>query len=235
MEKFDFFNRKFDEICAMAPTRKNRIETTESTRMQLLSAAQTAFSEAGLKGARIDAIAQRAGVNKQLVYHYFGSKDGLYSAVLEKVYTEIRESETKLRLEAFPAEEAMRRLIVFSYDYLADNPDFVRLLADENAHGGRHLNASDTVIDLNTPIIELIAETLDRGVQEGIFRIGLDPLHLYLSIAGMSFFYFANIHTISRIFGRNFDAPEAREERRAHIVDFVMNAIRLRTIPANLS
>ncbi|WP_026759042.1 TetR/AcrR family transcriptional regulator [Sediminimonas qiaohouensis] len=217
----------------MTRTKNNRVDTAETTRMQLLAAAQAAFSEAGLKGARIDAIAQRAGVNKQLVYHYFGSKDALYSAVLEKVYTEIRESEAKLRLGTLPAEEAMRRLIEFSYDYLAENPDFVRLLADENAHGGRHLNASDTVIDLNTPVIELIAETLDRGVREGIFRVGLDPLHLYLSIAGMSFFYFANIHTISRIFDREFDTPEARDERRAHIVDFAMNAIRLRTIPAD--
>ncbi len=200
----------------------------DETRRLLLKAAQAVFAESGLEGARIDAIAQRAGVNKQLVYHYFGSKDGLYSAVLEKVYAQIREREAELHLGAIPAEEAMRRLIEFSYDYLDDNRDFVRLLADENAHGGRHLVISDHVQALNTPIIELIAETLARGVEEGVFRRGLDPLHFYLSIAGMSFFYFANIFTISRAFGREFDTPQARSERRAHIVDLAMNGIRLR-------
>lgn len=200
----------------------------EATRRQLLMAAQEIFAESGLEGARIDAIAKRAGVNKQLVYHYFESKDGLYSAVLEKVYSEIRNREADLHLDALPAEEAMRKLIEFSYDYLRDNRDFVRLLADENVHGGRHMNASETVQQINNPTIELISKTLARGVDEGLFRKGIDPLHFYLSIAGMSFFYFANIHTISRAFARAFDTAEAQDERRAHIVDLAMNGIRLR-------
>jgi len=214
----------------MAAPRRSRAEMAETTRAQLLLAAREAFADAGLEGARIDDIARRAGVNKQLVYHYFGSKDGLYTSVLEDVYSEIRDREADLRLASLPAEEAMRRLIEFSYDYLAENRHFVRLLADENAHAGRHLATSDRVQEMNLPIIELISGTLERGVREGIFRPGLDPLHLYLSIAGMSFFYFANIFTISRIFDRAFDTPEARTERRAHIVDFTMNAIRLRNV-----
>lgn len=208
--------------------RRSRTEMADATRRQLLTAAQQTFSESGLEGARIDTIAQRAGVNKQLVYHYFGSKDGLYSAVLERVYSDIREREAELKLGALPAEEAMRKLIEFSYDYLRNNRDFVRLLADENAHRGRHLAASETVQTLNTPIIELIRETLDRGIDEGIFRKGIDPLHFYLSIAGMSFFYFSNIYTTSRAFGREFDTEEAQDERRAHIVDLALNGIRLR-------
>ncbi|MEO9781319.1 MAG: TetR/AcrR family transcriptional regulator [Sedimentitalea sp.] len=202
----------------------------DKTRLQLLKAAQETFAEFGLKGARIDTIAQRAGVNKQLVYHYFGNKDGLYSTVLEKVYSEIRERESELKLSTLPVEEAMRSLIEFSYDYLRENPDFVRILADENVHGGRHMQASETVQALNTPIITLIEETLVRGVDEGLFRKGVDPLHFYLSIAGMSFFYFANIHTISRAFGRDFDTKDAMDERRAHIVDLALNGIRPRPV-----
>ena len=208
--------------------KRTRTEMAEATRGQLLQAALEVFAGSGLEGARIDTIAQRAGVNKQLVYHYFGNKDGLYSAVLEKVYSEIRAREAELKLNALPAEEAMRRLIEFSYDHLRENREFVRLLSDENTHGGRHLAASETVQQLNTPIIELIAETLARGVEYGVFRKGIDPLHFYLSIAGMSFFYFANIHTISRAFGREFDTDEAKDERRAHIVDLALNGIRLR-------
>jgi TetR/AcrR family transcriptional regulator len=194
----------------------------------LLKAARAAFAEGGLEGARVDDIARRAGANKQLVYHYFGSKDGLYTAVLEAVYHEIRDQEAALRLDTLPAEEAMRRLIEFSFDYLRKSPDFVRILSDENAHQGRHLQAARSVAEMNRPIIELIRKTLERGVDEGIFRRGLDPFHLYLSIAGMSFFYFANIHTLSRAFGRPLATETSMDERRAHIVDFALNAIRSR-------
>lgn len=201
----------------------------ETTREALLKAARAAFAEGGLEGARVDDIARRAGANKQLVYHYFGSKDGLYTAVLEGVYREIRDAEANLMLDRLPAEEAMRRLVEFSFDYLARSPDFVRILSDENAHFGRHLRASAALGEMNRPIIELIGKTLERGVEEGVFRRGLDPLHVYLSIAGMSFFYFANIHTLSRAFSRRLDAPDALSERRAHIADFALNALRARS------
>jgi TetR/AcrR family transcriptional regulator len=201
----------------------------EGGRAQLLAAAREAFAAGGLEGARVDDIARRAGINKQLVYHYFGSKDGLYTAVLEDVYREIREREQELALDALPAEEAMRKLIEFSFDYLARSRDFVRILADENAHHGRHLQGSADVEAVNRPIIELIQKTLERGVADGVFRRGLDPLHVYLSIAGMSFFYFANIHTLSRAFSRPLDTPAATDERKGHIVDFALNAMRIRT------
>src|SRR5262245_32396982 len=125
--------------------RARRQEQDESSRPALLAAARAAFSERGLEGGRVDDIAQRAGVNKQLVYHYFGSKDGLYTAVLEQVYREIRDQESALELDTLPAEAAMRELVGFSFDYLAKSPDFVRILADENAHKGQHLQGSHIV------------------------------------------------------------------------------------------
>jgi len=198
----------------------------ENTRRNLLDAARAAFSEGGLEGARVDDIARRAGANKQLVYHYFGSKDGLYTAVLEEVYREIRDQEAALALDAFPPEEAMRKLIEFSFDYLEKSPDFVRILADENAHRGRHLRGSLVVEEVNRPIIELIRKTLVRGVENGVFKRGLDPLHVYLSIAGMSFFFFANLYTLSRAFAADLQTPAGIAERRAHIVGFTLNAIR---------
>ncbi len=189
-------------------------------------AARAAFAEGGLEGARVDDIARRAGANKQLVYHYFGNKDGLYTAVLEEVYQDIRDRETALSLDAFPPEEAMRKLVEFSFDYLMNSPDFVRILADENAHQGRHLQGALGVEDMNRPIISLISKTLERGVEQGVFKRGLDPLHVYLSIAGMSFFFFANTHTLSRAFGKALSTPAGAAERRAHIVDFTFSALR---------
>lgn len=216
---------------ATAPSRPGR-KKADPDRLPssdvLLEAARQVFAERGLEGARVDDIARRAGVNKQLVYHYFENKDGLYTAVLEYVYGEIRRREQELDLSRYPPEEAMRRLVEFSFDYLATHPDFVSLLADENAHGGRHLQGSDRVEAVNRPIVDLIATTLRRGETDGVFRKGLDPLHLYLSVAGMGFFYFANIHTLSRIFNRALAEDAAVSERRAHIVDFVLNSIRLR-------
>lgn len=200
--------------------------TTENTQKNLLAAARAAFAEGGLEGARVDDIARRAGANKQLVYHYFGSKDGLYTAVLEEVYQEIRDREAALALDAFAPDEAMRKLIEFSFDYLAESPDFVRILADENTHAGHHLRGSRVVKEVNRPIIELIRNTLDRGAKSGVFKSGLDPLQVYLSIAGMSFFFFANMHTLSRAFESGLGTRKGVAKRRAHIVEFTLAALR---------
>jgi TetR/AcrR family transcriptional regulator len=221
-------NQDTQELTSRRIPVRPRDTSTETTRETLLAAAREAFAAGGLEGARVNDIALRADVNKQLVYHYFGSKDGLYTAVLEDVYSEIRQQEQQLELSALPAEEAMRRLVEFSFDYLAKHPEFVALLADENAQKGRHLQDSPRVEKMNRPIIDLIRETLERGMAESVFRKGLDPLHIYLSIAGMSFFYFANIHTLSRIFSQPLGSEAAVSERRAHIVDFVLNAVRAR-------
>ncbi|MGE0240262.1 MAG: TetR/AcrR family transcriptional regulator [Parvibaculaceae bacterium] len=216
------------EAQASSTPRRRMVALGATWRETLLKAAKEAFAARGLEGARVDDIARRAGINKQLVYHYFGNKDGLYTAVLEQIYREIREREQELHLASFPAEEAMRRLVEFSFDYLAQHPEFVALIADENAHDGRHLKGAPQVEEMNRPIIDLLRETLERGMREGIFRKGLDPLHIYLSIAGMAFFYFANVHTLSRVFNRKLGSEAAIAERRAHIVDFVLNAIRAR-------
>lgn len=217
-----------DADAATMSGRKRGDLAKASSRDVLLRAARQVFAERGLEGARVDDIARRAQVNKQLVYHYFDNKDGLYAAVLEHVYKEIRQREQALDLSRFPAEEAMRRLVEFSFDYLAEHPDFVALIADENAHGGRHLQGAADVEAVNRPIVELLTETLKRGEADGVFRKGLDPLHVYLSIAGMAFFYFSNVHTLSRIFERPLASPPASAERRAHIIDFALNAIRAR-------
>nr|WP_309504563.1 TetR/AcrR family transcriptional regulator [uncultured Roseovarius sp.] len=204
------------------------LSAADKSRKTLLLAARRAFADKGLTGARVDEIARGAGLNKQMLYHYFGNKEGLYTAVLADVYAEIRRREQELDLSRLPAEEAMRRLVEFSFDFLSENPDFVRILSDENVHGGAHLSSDKEVGTMNRPILDLLGETLARGVADGVFRRGLDPLHVYLSFAGMAFFYFSNTHTLSRAFDRDLLDAAAVAERRAHIVDFTMNAVRSR-------
>jgi TetR/AcrR family transcriptional regulator len=215
------------EARASAPAGRQR---RRASRELLLAAAREVFARRGLEGARVDDIAMRAGVNKQLVYHHFGNKDDLYREVLRLVYDEIRARERALDLGRLEPEAAMRRLIKFSFDYLAETRDFVALLTDENIHGGRHVADIVGLQDLHSPLIAVIGEVLGRGREAGVFRGGLDPQQVYISIAGLAFFYFQNIHTLSAIFGRNFDTAEAIATRRAHVVDLVMHGLR-RTAP----
>lgn len=201
------------------------IQAEASSRELLLAAARHEFAERGFEGARVDAIAKRAGVNKQLVYHHFGNKEDLYGKVLEQAYDDIRERERLLDLGRLKPATAMRRLIETSFDYLSENRDFVSLLTDENLHQGRHLKRIAKLQSLNSPLIGMLRDVLKRGEREGVFRKGLDPLQVYISIAGLGFFYFNNIYTLTAIFGQPLAAPEAVAMRRKHVVDFVMHAL----------
>lgn len=218
-----------DTVQAREPVREDggeRRRDPVATKAALLQAAVTEYAAKGFAGARIDEIAQRAGVNKQLVYHYYGSKDELYRAALEHVYAGIREREKALHLSDLPPLAAMERLIGFSFDYLAEHPEFIALLNDENRHDARHIRGSERLEQMHSPLVSLIAETLERGVAEGVFRDDLEPVQLYVSIAGLSYFFFSNNRTLSTIFGRRLDAPKAVAERRRHVVAFAMGALR---------
>jgi TetR/AcrR family transcriptional regulator len=204
------------------PQRRN----PAATRQKLLAAARREFAASGLAGARVDEIAARAGVNKQLVYHYFGDKDALYLAVLEWVYEEIRAQERKLNLEGLPPERAIRKLIESSFDHLAAHPDFIVLLNDENRGGARHVRGSRRLEAMHSPLVSMVDTILKQGVRTGTFRRGVDPVHLYISIAGLSYFFFSNTPTLSAIFGTDLAAPAAKRARRKHVVDLVLQALR---------
>src|ERR1700754_272931 len=197
-----------------------------ATRRKLLTAARREFASSGLAGARPDDIAARAGVNKQLVYHYFGDKDALYLAVLEWVHEEIRTQERKLNLEGLAPDKAIKKLIESSFDHLAAHPDFIVLLNDENRGGARHVRGSRKIEDLHSPLVSLVSKILAEGVRSGVFRKGVNPVHLYISIAGLSYFFFSNTPTLSAIFGRDFSSAAAKRARRKHVVDLVMQALR---------
>jgi TetR/AcrR family transcriptional regulator len=196
------------------------------TRQKLLTAARSEFAKNGLAGARVDEIAARAGVNKQLVYHYFGDKDALYLAVLEWVYEEIRTQERKLNLEGLPPEQAIRKLIEGSFDHLAAHPDFIVLLNDENRGGARHVRGSRRLEAMHSPLVSMVSMILREGVREGVFRKGVNPVHLYISIAGLSYFFFSNTPTLSAIFGKDLSSAAAKRARRKHVVDLVLQALR---------
>lgn len=207
----------------------NRRETKrqpELTRSAILAAAVAEFAEKGLGGARVDAIAERSGANKRMLYHYFGNKEELYLAALESVYQGIREHERSLDLESVPPTEAMRRLVEFTWDYYIANPEFIPMLNTENLHKARYLAKSERIRAMHSPLVAMIDQITTRGATEGSMRAGLDAAQIYISIAALSYFYLSNIHTLSTIFGRDLAAPDARERRREHVVEVILRFLR---------
>lgn len=198
----------------------------DRTREAILAAAQHEFAAKGLSGGRVDAIARRARANKRMIYHYFGSKDGLYLAALERVYADLRGTERTLDLAHLAPEAAIRRLVEFTFDYSRRHPELISLINNENLHGAKHLRKSKKVRELHSPFVALIGDILRRGVAQGVFRQGLDPVDLYITIAAVGYFYLSNNRTLSAIFGRDLGAAAACRSRKRHNVDVILHAIR---------
>jgi len=205
-----------------SPGGEERLRDADRSQSTILAAARDEFAEFGLGGARVDRIAERAGLNKRLIYYYFEDKDKLFQAVLENVYTDIRERERNLRLTELEPATAVRRLIEFTWDYYREHPEFITLLNSANLHRARHLSESQRARELNSPVIETLGAVLERGRREGTFRGGVDPVQLYVSIAGLAYFYLSNSHTLSAIFGRDLLAPKARAERLSHMTEVIL-------------
>jgi AcrR family transcriptional regulator len=210
---------------AATPSPEPRGRDADRSRDAILAAARDEFAEHGLGGARVERIAERAALNKRLIYYYFGNKDSLFTAVLEDTYLNIREAEKRLHLTDLTPAEAVRKLTEFTWNYYLEHPEFLTLLNSENLHRARHLDGSARVRELNSPLIQTLAEILERGRRDGSFRGGVDPVQLYISIAGLSYFYLSNNHTLSAIFGRNLMTPKARSERLSHICDVILGYV----------
>lgn len=194
----------------------------ERTKARLLAAARTEFSEKGLSGARVNAIADAAGVNKQLLYYYFGNKEELYVEVLERAYADIRVGEQELALDALPPREAMRHFVEFTFDYLVENRYFVALLNDENIHKARHIAQSSQIRGLHKRLRKTIGQTLERGYAEGVFKRQVDPVDFYISMASLCYFFHSNNYTLSAIFDRDLSTDEQMRHRRSHIIELAM-------------
>ncbi len=194
----------------------------ERTRAAILRAATAEITAKGLNGARVDTIAKRAGVNKRMLYHYFGDKQGLYLSVLEATYGAIRNAEISLNLTELDPVAGMRKLVLFTWQYFIDHPEFISLLTTENLNRATYLKKSKRIRNLHAPLVGVIGDLLDRGVNQKMFRRGVDPVDLYISIAGLGFFYMSNRHTLSTIFDRDLNAPPRLEQRGEHIVDMVL-------------
>ena len=164
-----------------------RPRDAEAARARILAAAKSEFARLGLAGARVDVIAAKAEANKRMIYHYFGSKESLFTHVLEAAYLDIRTAEQQLDFDSLPPRAALERLVRFTWDYYLDNPEFITLINSENLHRGRHLARSAPVERAAQQFVDMVKRLLDRGVAEGVFRPGIDPIQLNITIAAIGY------------------------------------------------
>ena len=215
-------------LLAPRSTKNRAVPARDAARTQaaILAAATEEFARFGLAGARVDRIAERAEANKRMLYYYFGDKEALFLAVLERAYEHIRSEEQTLRLTDLPPREGVAKLIAFTWNYFLAHPEFMTLLNSENLHQARHLKRSRKIQAMHSPLIATLSEVLERGARSGEFREGVDPVQLYVSIAALGYFYLSNNYTLSTIFGRDLMAPRAKRGRLAHIEALVLGYLR---------
>ncbi|MEM5329055.1 TetR/AcrR family transcriptional regulator [Paraburkholderia sp. JHI2823] len=184
----------------------------EGTRRRILLAAAEEFANGGLFGARVDQIARRAETNERMLYYYFGSKEQLFTAVLEHAFGALNEAERALDLAGLAPVEAITRLAHFVWDYYRDNPELLRLVNNENLHEARYMQKSTRIREMISPIVATLGAILTRGESAGLFRPSVDPLRLYVTLSGMGYYIVSNRYTLNATLGRDFSAAAERAE-----------------------
>ena len=192
---------------------KKKPRNPDDTKRRILAAAKAEFAKKGLGGARVDDIAARAKANKRMMYHYFGNKDDLFAHVVEDAYAEFREREAALELDALDPVAAIKALIAFIWKYFLDNPEFITLVNSENLHKARHIKKSQRMQEMSRSFVGRMQSLLERGAKAGLFRRGLDPVQVNISIAAVGYYYLTNRFTGSIVFERDLMAADALAAR----------------------
>ncbi|WP_169166269.1 TetR/AcrR family transcriptional regulator [Cellulomonas taurus] len=201
----------------------------EGTRRAILEAAVEEFSDHGLLGGRIDAIAERTSTTKRMIYYYFRSKEDLYTAALVESYRRIRDAESSLHLDELDPEQALRVLVRSNVLHHEQQPAFVRLVVFENLlpEGSVHL-MSEEARETNRRAVELVDDILRRGRAAGVFRTGPDAptaLDVQQVISGLAFQRVSNRSTFNQLFGRDMLSEVESPRIRRMIEDVVLRFV----------
>ncbi|MEU6415292.1 TetR family transcriptional regulator [Microbispora sp. NPDC046933] len=200
----------------------DRLRDAERTRAEILEVAQREFARNGYAGARVDEIAALTRTTKRMIYYYFGGKEQLYVAVLEKAYSDVRAVERTVDVEHLAPVEAIRTLAELTFDHHDAHRDFIKLVSIENIHHGEHIRKSEVLANLGTPVLDLISRILDAGQAQGVFVTDADAIDVHMMISAFCCFRISNQHTFGALFGRDMTAPEHRERQRAMIGEMVV-------------
>lgn len=199
-----------------------RLRDPERTKKEILEVATQEFANRGFAGARVDEIAARTRTTKRMIYYYFGSKERLYIAVLEKAYEDIRVTEQNVDVKSLDPVTAIRQLAEFTFDRHEANPTFSRLVSYENMHEAEFVTAAAGFPGLDRPILEMLKQSLERGRAEGVFKRDIDAPDLHMLISSYCFFRINNRYTFAANFGRDLVAKKRRQIYRKRIGDVVI-------------
>jgi AcrR family transcriptional regulator len=219
------------QVSTSRNTAMRKPKAPEANRARILAAAIAEFASRGFEGTSMDAIAARTRTTRALINYYFGSKEGLYLAVLERVYAEIREAENELDLGHLPPVDAMRRIVEFTYNYYVEHEYFVRLVVAENQAKGRHMKRSPALRTLNRPIVDMLGEVIARGQAAGLFRPDVDPVDVHMAIAALGMFNVTNQYTFGTLFQREMGAKGDVSRRQRMVAEMVLRWLQ----PASVS
>ncbi|MEU6275932.1 TetR family transcriptional regulator [Streptomyces populi] len=208
---------------AEEPARRGgHIRDAARTKAEILDVATREFSRAGFAGARVDEIAARTSTTKRMIYYYFGGKERLFTAVLERAYTTILRAEQDLDVGHLDPVAAIRRLAELTFDHHEAHPDFIRLVSIENIHGAEHIAGSAALGRIGSPVLDVIGRILATGRESGLFTADVDAVDLHAMISAFCFFRVSNRHTFGALFGRDLTAPDRREHYRSMLGDMVI-------------
>jgi TetR/AcrR family transcriptional regulator len=211
------------------PSRQRRpVRDPVRTKQRILQIAAEEFANRGYDGARVDEIVRRSKVSKNLIYHYFDSKDALFVAVLEEAYEHLHKRQSEMGLVEAEPLEGIRRLVIDSFGYWSQSKNFIGYLNSENFHKAKHIKKSRFIQSAYFPLIDNIKRLLHEGGKDGTFRTDVDPINLYISISAMAYHYFSNQHTFSVIFKKDFTAKKMLAERLKHVEDVVLGYLQYR-------
>lgn len=209
-----------------APKPGVRQLAAQATREGILRAAIKIFAKHGYAGGRIEQISKAAKSYDRMIYYYFGSKEGLFIAALEEIYRRFNEAESELVLDVDQPEAALRRVIHFMWTYYLKHPEFITLLNTENLHRGKHISKSPTAREYSSPAVGVMGTVLQRGAELGLFRTDLLARDVYLTVAGLCYFYLSNRFTLSAFLGEDLETPAALQHWEATVMDTVLRVVK---------
>ncbi|GIH07934.1 TetR family transcriptional regulator [Rhizocola hellebori] len=204
------------------------VRDADRTRAEILAVATHEFADKGYAGARVDEIAAKTRTTKRMIYYYFGGKEKLYIAVLERAYTGIRALEQQVDVDHLDPAEAIAQLAALTFDHHEANPDFIRLVSIENIHRAQHLARSEILPGLAGPALDVLTRILERGRAEGRFRNDVDAIDVHMMISAFCVFRTANRYTFKAIFGRDMLDPARRDQYRRMLGELILEYLTVR-------
>ena len=211
---------------AARPSARRGNAVGTDTRQRILDVASKEFSSKGYDGARVDDIMRQAKVSKNLIYHYFKSKEQLFIAVLEAAYEGMHDYHRTLTIDTTNASEGVRQLVRSTFDYWEKSSDFIGLLNSENLHRGKHLRKSKLTREGYSGLMQKLSALLKQGEKTGEFRLNVDPVELYISISALSYHYLSNRYTLAYLLDRKLSTEDDKNNRIRHIEDLILGYLR---------